>query len=69
MLTANLLMSGKRHKGLTLTAQKSQESRRMIVTIQAIKVLLKNSQNRYVRMAVTLKKRWKNEATGCLRIG
>lgn len=50
-----------------MTVQKSQERRRMIVTMQAMKLLLKNSQNRYVRTAVTLKKRWKNEATGCLQ--
>lgn len=51
-----------------MTVQKSQERRRMIVTMQAMKLPLTNSQNRYVRMAVILKKRWKNEATGCLQI-
>lgn len=48
------------------TVQKSHESRRIIVTMQAMKLPLTISESRYTTMALTLKKRWKKAATGCL---
>lgn len=39
----------------------------MIVTMQAMKLLLKTPQSRYTMTALTLKKRWKKEASGCLQ--
>lgn len=51
----------------TLTVQKSHERRRMMVTIQAMKLLLRISQNKYTKMAVARKKRWKNATSGCLQ--
>lgn len=46
--------------------QKSADRKRMMVTMQAMKLLLRSSQSRYTRMALILKNRWKKEATGCL---
>lgn len=51
---------------LTLTDQKSKDRRRRIVTKQATKLLLNQSQNKQVIIALTRKNRWKKVASGCL---
>lgn len=48
------------------TAQKSHDRSRMMVTIQAMKLLDTSSHRRYTSMALTRKNRWKNDAMGCL---